>query len=99
MSTSAKVLRGIQRLNRTGPPRLRLDADEQARARVRPWPTLSRVQAWEQWNGWFDRQGWTPFPFQLETWQAFEAGRTGPVAAGDFAIGGGGGPHVESEDQ
>lgn len=80
MSTSAKVLRGIQRLNRTGPPRPRLDADEEARARIKPWPTLSREQAWEEWTGWFERQGWTPFPFQLETWQAFETGRSGLVA-------------------
>lgn len=80
MSSSAKVLRGIQRLNRTGPPRQRPDAEEQARARRKAWPTLSREEAWKQWNEWFDRQGWSPFPFQVEAWQAFEAGRSGLVA-------------------
>jgi ATP-dependent Lhr-like helicase len=30
---------------------------------------------------WFDRQGWTPFPFQLEAWQAYRAGLDGLVNA------------------
>ncbi|HNM61626.1 MAG TPA: DEAD/DEAH box helicase, partial [Nitrospira sp.] len=80
MSSSAKVLRGIQRLNRMGPLRPRPDAEEQARARRKAWPTLSREEAWKQWNEWFDRQGWSPFPFQVEAWQAFDAGRSGLVA-------------------
>ena len=80
MSSSAKVLRGIQRLNRMGPPRQRPDAEEQARARRKLKPTLSREEAWKQWNEWFDRQGWSPFPFQVEAWQAFDAGRSGLVA-------------------
>ena len=80
MSSSAKVLRGIQRLNRTGPSRPRLASAEQARARLGSWPTLSLEEAREQWNAWFGRQGWTPFPFQLQAWQAFEAGRSGLIA-------------------
>lgn len=80
MSSSAKVLRGIQRLNRMRPPRPRRDSDEPARTRAKAWPTLSREEAWQQWNGWFDRQGWSPFPFQIEAWQAFEAGDSGLVA-------------------
>lgn len=80
MSPSAKVLRGIQRLNRTRPPRLRPNAEEEARARPIVWPVLSREQAQEQWHAWFLRQGWTAFPFQIDAWRAFEAGRSGLVA-------------------
>ena len=80
MSTSAKVLRGIQRLNRMGPPRPRLDAAERGRACLKAWPALSREEAWEQWNGWFRRQGWTPFRFQLEAWEAFDGGQSGLLA-------------------
>lgn len=80
MSPSAKVLRGIQRLNRMGPPRPRLDRDEQARLRSTPWPLLSPELAWEQWKAWFARQGWTPFAFQREAWRAFSEGRSGLLA-------------------
>jgi ATP-dependent Lhr-like helicase len=28
---------------------------------------------------WFDRQGWKPLPFQLETWRAYLAGKSGMI--------------------
>ncbi|MBL6801799.1 MAG: hypothetical protein ISQ52_01765, partial [Synechococcus sp. BS307-5m-G38] len=28
---------------------------------------------------WFDRQGWTPLPFQQRTWQAYIAGGSGLI--------------------
>ncbi len=80
MSSSAKVLRGIQRLNRMAPARPRADAHAQSVARSKPWPMLSREQAWEQWKGWFAGQGWTPFSFQLDAWEAFEQGLSGLIA-------------------
>ena len=30
-------------------------------------------------NTWFDRQGWTPLPFQIETWNAYLTGRSGLI--------------------
>ena len=30
-------------------------------------------------NTWFDRQGWTPLPFQIETWNAYLSGRSGLI--------------------
>lgn len=30
---------------------------------------------------WFERKGWTPFPFQLETWNAYLAGQSGLIHA------------------
>lgn len=30
---------------------------------------------------WFNQQGWDPFPFQLETWKAYEEGKNGLVNA------------------
>ncbi|MEB3253666.1 MAG: ligase-associated DNA damage response DEXH box helicase [Synechococcus sp.] len=30
-------------------------------------------------NTWFDRQGWTPLPFQTETWNAYLSGRSGLI--------------------
>lgn len=30
---------------------------------------------------WFDRQGWEPFPYQRQTWQAFLAGKSGLLNA------------------
>ena len=30
---------------------------------------------------WFGRRGWTPFPFQLEAWDAYLNGRSGLVNA------------------
>ncbi|HKX40687.1 MAG TPA: DEAD/DEAH box helicase, partial [Burkholderiaceae bacterium] len=30
---------------------------------------------------WFARQGWTPFPFQREVWEAMRAGRSGLLHA------------------
>ena len=35
----------------------------------------------ERWLTWFKRQGWKPFPFQLEAWAAYEAGESGLVHA------------------
>lgn len=32
-------------------------------------------------RAWFSRQGWTPFPFQTEAWQAWQAGESGLVNA------------------
>lgn len=31
--------------------------------------------------GWFRRNGWTPFPFQLQTWEAYQAGQSGLIHA------------------
>ncbi|MEC7248771.1 MAG: DEAD/DEAH box helicase, partial [Cyanobacteriota bacterium] len=28
---------------------------------------------------WFDQQGWTPLPFQTQTWEAHLAGRSGLI--------------------
>ncbi len=37
-------------------------------------------------RAWFQRQGWTPWPFQSQTWEAYRAGRSGllqvPTGAG-----------------
>ena len=32
-------------------------------------------------EGWFARRGWTPFAFQRETWDAYQAGRSGLIHA------------------
>lgn len=35
----------------------------------------------ERWRGWFERQGWRPFPFQEEAWTAYLAGQSGLIHA------------------
>jgi ATP-dependent Lhr-like helicase len=35
----------------------------------------------EKGRQWFNKQGWTPFPFQTETWEAFAKGESGLVNA------------------
>ncbi|MAI96752.1 MAG: hypothetical protein CMN95_08570, partial [Synechococcus sp. MED650] len=40
---------------------------------VHPDPTLEPIHAW------FERQGWTPLPFQQTTWEAYLEGRSGLI--------------------
>ena len=40
---------------------------------TRPVPNLQPV------HDWFDQQGWTPLPFQRQTWEAYRAGRSGLI--------------------
>ncbi len=95
MKSSAKVMAGIRRLNRQGHSKPALSLVEH---RSGAWPALSVEQAMTLWRGWFERQGWTPFPFQLEAWEAYFSGRSGVIAV---ATGSGktyaalGGPLVE----
>lgn len=35
----------------------------------------------EKGHTWFNKQGWTPFPFQVEAWEAFAKGESGLVNA------------------
>jgi len=35
----------------------------------------------ERINAWFDERGWTPFPFQEETWSVYSRGQSGLVHA------------------
>jgi len=42
---------------------------------------LSREELLDIGRAWFQAQGWTPFPFQLETWQAYLDGCHGLVNA------------------
>lgn len=35
----------------------------------------------DRWLAWFKQQGWKPFPFQKETWAAYQAGASGLVHA------------------
>ncbi len=95
MTSSAKVMAGIRRLNRQGHLKPVLSLVER---RSCAWPALSVEQAMAQWRAWFERQGWTPFPFQLDAWGAYLARRSGVIAV---ATGSGktyaalGGPLVE----
>jgi ATP-dependent Lhr-like helicase len=35
----------------------------------------------EKGKNWFEQQGWTPFPFQVDTWQSLWSGQSGLVNA------------------
>jgi len=35
----------------------------------------------EKGHSWFNKQGWTPFPFQVEAWEAYSRGESGLVNA------------------
>ncbi len=95
MKSSAKVMAGIRRLNRQGSPKPTLSLVDR---RPAAWPSVSMEEALAEWRGWFERQGWTPFPFQLEAWSGYLSGRSGLIAV---ATGSGktyaalGGPIVE----
>lgn len=95
MTSSAKVIAGIRRLNRQRLPKPALSL---VKRRPCAWPALSVEQAIVQWRTWFEFQGWTPFPFQLDAWKAYLSGRSGLIAV---ATGSGktyaalGGPLVE----
>lgn len=77
MKSSAKVMAGIRRLNREGraKPALRLVQHEPM-----AWPVLSAEQAMVRWLAWFEKQGWTPFSFQREAWNAYHSDRSGVIA-------------------
>jgi ATP-dependent Lhr-like helicase len=77
MTSSAKVMAGIRRLNRQRPPKPALSL---AKGRPCAWPALSVEQAMAQWRAWFEFQGWTPFPFQLDAWKDYLSGRSGVIA-------------------
>lgn len=95
MTSSAKVMAGIRRLNRQGATKPALSLVER---RSETWPALSLEEAMAEWRAWFERQGWMPFSFQLETWSGYLSGRSGVIAV---ATGSGktyaalGGPLVE----
>ena len=42
---------------------------------------MDKEQLFEIANDWFDQQGWNAFPFQLQTWKAFLAGKNGLLNA------------------
>ena len=80
MSPSSKILHRIRRLNRTGRMARPLEAAALKPRQAEAWPDLSLEQADEQWLGWFTAQGWTPFSFQREAWEAFRQGKSGLIA-------------------
>ena len=80
MSPTPKLLRSIRRLNRTGRRAAPLEPVSLKTTKTDGWPALSLHQAEEQWLGWFTAQGWAPFPFQREAWDAFRQGRSGLIA-------------------
>ena len=80
MSPSSKILHRIRRLNRMGRVARPLEAVGLNPRRADAWPDLSLDQAEAQWLGWFTSQGWTPFSFQREAWDAFRQGRSGLIA-------------------
>ncbi len=49
-------------------------------------PPRSPEEAWDTVRRWFERNGWMPWPYQTEAWQAFLAGKDGliqvPTGAG-----------------
>jgi ATP-dependent Lhr-like helicase len=79
MKASAKVLSRIRRMNRMGPEKPRVDPLWHDRLRA-TWPCLSRGEALSKWKGWFEQQGWSPFMFQLEAWEAFGRNESGLIA-------------------
>jgi len=36
---------------------------------------------WKRVSAWFEAQGWEPFPFQMEAWQAYLSGKSGLIHA------------------
>ncbi|MGZ8366375.1 MAG: DEAD/DEAH box helicase, partial [Nitrospira sp.] len=77
MKSSAKVMAGIRRLNRRGrtkPARLLVDHQHTT------WPSLSAEMAMPDWLAWFEQQGYVPFPFQRQAWNAYFSGRSGVIA-------------------
>ncbi|MEO7859745.1 MAG: ligase-associated DNA damage response DEXH box helicase [Nitrospirales bacterium] len=77
MKSSPKVMAGIRRLNRQGRAKpIRTLVNHQTAA----WPCLSAELAMLQWLAWFEKQGWVPFPFQREAWNAYFAGQSGVIA-------------------
>ena len=80
MSPSSKILHRIRRLNRTGRVARPLKVTGRKPRQADVWPDLSLDQADAQWLGWFRSQGWTPFSFQREAWDAFRQGRSGLIA-------------------
>lgn len=80
MSPSSKILHRIRRLNRMGRLARPMEAAALKSRKAEAWPHLSLEQADEQWLGWFTAQGWTPFLFQREAWDAFREGKSGLIA-------------------
>ncbi|MGZ9146609.1 MAG: DEAD/DEAH box helicase, partial [Nitrospira sp.] len=77
MKSSAKVMAGIRRLNRRGrtkPTRMLVDHQHTT------WPSLSAEMAMPDWLAWFEQQGYVPFPFQRQAWNAYFSGRSGVIA-------------------
>jgi len=77
MKSSAKVMAGIRRLNRQGRAK---PAPNLVTHQPVAWPGLSAELAMRQWLGWFEKQGWIPFPFQCQAWDAYFSGRSGVIA-------------------
>ncbi len=80
MNPPQKLLQRIRRLNRAGPAAPAAETAHRPPRRAEAWPALSPDQAAARWLAWFTAQGWTPFPFQREAWDAFQRGRSGLIA-------------------
>jgi ATP-dependent Lhr-like helicase len=78
VSPSSKLLNRIRRLNRSGPAKPRIDGARSER--LAQWPALSRAEALSRWRAWFTAQGWSPFQFQFDAWEAFGRGESGLIA-------------------
>ena len=79
MATAAGILKRINRLNRTARP-TPTRPEKTLRRVAQPRRMLRPAEARAAWLEWFAAQGWTPFPFQVEAWEAFARQESGLIA-------------------